>query len=189
MKIQKGNVASVTASYQLGRMIAMNEKHFNERNFIKQLKSLEKTHLFIVIYSIRKIVAELIDEMSGDVKQRLKAVSSKFTIFQFLLIGPLTSLTIFIRICDSEFDIYEELTELVPMHVIETNQRIFEKFEQVLHVYCTLSYLSTDSTVIIAGRYSAIAAKWQTKIKKTNQIHHLLIFTVLFNSKIRVQRF
>ena len=84
-KIQKGNVASVTASYELSQMIAVSGKSYSKGDFIKQclvktaeIVCPEKTHLFKDISLTRNTVAERIDEMSGDLKQQLKAASSRF---------------------------------------------------------------------------------------------------------------
>ncbi|KAL7641258.1 UNVERIFIED_CONTAM: hypothetical protein RMT77_008396 [Armadillidium vulgare] len=46
-KIEKRNEASITASYEFSRMIAMNGKSYSEGDFVKQLKLCpEKAHLF-----------------------------------------------------------------------------------------------------------------------------------------------
>ena len=70
-KSQKGNVASVTTSYELSRMIATNGKFYTEGEFVKQclVKTIEivcpeKAHLFKNISLTRNAVAERIDEMS-----------------------------------------------------------------------------------------------------------------------------
>jgi hypothetical protein len=80
-KIEKGNVASVTASYELSRMIAMSGKSYSE-DFVKQclvktaqIECPEKVHLFKDILLTRNTVAERIDEMSDNLKQQLKAAS------------------------------------------------------------------------------------------------------------------
>ena len=84
-------------------------------------------------------VVKQINEMSGDLKQQLKAVLSRFEHFASAIsktvdITELLQLAVFIRACDCEFNIYEELIELVPMHDT-TRQDIFEKVKQVLHGY------------------------------------------------------
>ena len=59
--------------------------------------------------------------MAHDLKQQLKAASSKFEHFSIAIdetvdITGIAQLAVFIRACDSEFNIYEELIELIPMH-------------------------------------------------------------------------
>ncbi|KFD54686.1 hypothetical protein M513_04386 [Trichuris suis] len=143
-KIEKANVASVTASYELSRMIAMSAKSYSEGDFIKQclLKTAqilcpEKTDLFRDISLSRNTIAERIDEMAGDLKQQLNATSSRFEHFSIAIdetvdITGIAQLAVFIRACDNEFNIYEELIELIPMHDTTTSQDIFDKVEQVL---------------------------------------------------------
>jgi len=66
-------------------MIAVSGKSYSKGDFIKQclvktaeIVCPEKTHLFKDISLTRNTVAERIDEMSGDLKQQLKAASSRF---------------------------------------------------------------------------------------------------------------
>ncbi|XP_077137809.1 general transcription factor II-I repeat domain-containing protein 2-like [Ranitomeya variabilis] len=146
-KIQKGTVASVSASYKLSKMIAVNGKSYSEVDFIKQclvktaeIVCPEKAQLFKDISLTRNTVAERIDEMSVDVKQQLKAVSSRFEHFSIAIdesvdVSGIAQLAIFIRACDSEFKICEELLELVPMYDTTTSENIFEKVDQVLFEY------------------------------------------------------
>ncbi|KFD60685.1 hypothetical protein M514_10614 [Trichuris suis] len=146
-KIEKANVASVTASYELSRMIAMSGKSYSEGDFVKQylLKMAqilcpEKTDLFRDISLSRNTIAERIDEMAGDLKQQLKATSSRFEHFSIAIdetvdITGIAQLAVFIRACDNEFNIYEELIKLIPMHDTATSQDIFDKVEQVLQDY------------------------------------------------------
>jgi hypothetical protein len=138
-KIEKGNVASVTASYELSRMIAMSGKSYSEGDFVNQclvktaqIVCPEKAHLFKDISLTRNTVAERTDEMSCDLKQQLKAASSRFEHFSIAIdetvdITGIAQLVVFIRAWDSVFNIYEELIELIPMHDTTTSQDIFEK--------------------------------------------------------------
>ena len=180
-KIQKRNVASVTACYELSRMIATNGKAYTEGDFIKQclvktaeIMCPEKVHLFKDISLTRNTVVERIDDMSSDLKQQLKAELLKFEHFSLAIdetidITGIAKLAIFIRACDNEFNIYEELIELIPMHDTTTNQDIFVKVEQVLHEYALYlskhACLSTDGAGNMVGRHNGVAAKLQTKMR------------------------
>ena len=182
-KIEKENVASVTASYELSRMIAMSGKSYSE-DFVKQclVKTVqivcpEKAHLFQGISLTRNTGAERIDEMSGDLKQQLKAASSRFEHFSIAIdetvdITGIAQLAVFIRASDSEFNTYEELIELIPMHDTTTSQDIFEKLEQVRHDYgldwSKLACLSTDSAANMVGRHNGVAAMLRTKIENSH---------------------
>lgn len=181
-KSHKRNVASVIASYELSRMIASNGKSYTEGDFVKQclvktaeIVCPEKVHLFKEVSLTRNTVAERIDEMSSDLKQQLKSESFRFEHFSIAIdetvdITGIAQLAVFIRACDNEFNIYEELMELIPMHDTTTSQDIFEKVEQVLHEYdldlSKLVCLSTDGAANMVGRHNGVGAKLQAKIKK-----------------------
>ena len=70
--------------------------------------------------------------MSDDLKQQLKAVSSRCDCFSTAInatfdITGVAQLAVFIRVCDSEFNIDEEQIELIPMQDTATSQEVFEK--------------------------------------------------------------
>jgi hypothetical protein len=103
--------------------------------------------------------------MLGDLKKQLKAASSRFEHFSIAIdetvdVTEIAQLAVFIRACDSEFNIYEEL---IPMHDTTTSQEIFEKVEQVRHDYgldwSKLACLSTDGATNMFGRHNGVAAK------------------------------
>ena len=90
-----------------------------------------KAHLFKDISLTRNTVAERIDDMSSDLKQMLKTESFKFEHFSLAIdetvdITGIAQLAVFIRTCDNEFNIYEELIELIPIHDTTTSQDLFE---------------------------------------------------------------
>ena len=125
--------------------------------------------------SLTKItVAEQIDEMSSDLKQESKGESLRFehltiAIDEIVDITGIAQLAVFIKACDNEFSIYEEVIELIFMHDTTTCQNIFGKVEQVLHEYdfylSKLVCLSTDGATNMVGRHNGVVAKLQAKIK------------------------
>nr|XP_045593661.1 general transcription factor II-I repeat domain-containing protein 2A-like [Procambarus clarkii] len=183
-KIEKGNVTSVTGSYELRRMIALSGKSYSEGDFVKQclgktaqIVCAEKAHLLKDISLTRITGAEWIDIMSGDLNQQLRAASSKFEHFSVAIDEPvdikgITQLAVFMRACDSELNIYEELLELFPMHDLTTSLDIFEKVEQVLHGYgldlSKLACLCTNDAANIVGRPNGVAAKLLMQIETSH---------------------
>lgn len=181
MKIQKENVASVTASYELSRMIVTNAKSYTEGDFVKQclvktaeIVCPEKAHLFKDISLTRNTVVEWIDEMSSDLKQQMKSESSKFEHFSIAIdetidMSGIAQLVIFMKACDNKLNIYEELVDLIPMHDTTASQDIFEKIEQIFDEYnfnlSRLVCLSTDGAANTIGRHNGVVAKLQAKIK------------------------
>ena len=84
-------------------------------------------------------------------------------------ITGIVQLVVFIRPCDNEFNIYEELIELIPIHDTTTSQDVFVKVKQVLHEYALylskFACLSTDGAGNMVGRHNGVAAKLQTKMR------------------------
>ena len=83
----------------------------------------------------------------------MKGESLRFEKFSIAIdetvdITEIAQIAVFIRACVNEFNIYEEVIELIPMHYATTSQDIIEKVEQVLHEYdidlSKLIFLSTD---------------------------------------------
>ncbi|KFD50505.1 hypothetical protein M513_08573 [Trichuris suis] len=115
--------------------------------------------------------------MAGDLKQQLKATSSRFEHFSIAIdetvdITGIAQLAVFIRACDNEFNIYEELIELIPMHDTTTSQDIFDRVEQVLQDYgldlSKLACLATDGAANMIGRHNGVAAMLRTKIENSH---------------------
>ena len=178
---QKGNATSVTASYELSRMIATNGKSYTEGDFIRQclvkmvkIACQEKAHLFKDISLTRHTVAERIDEIPNDLKQQLKGESLRFehfsiAIYETVDITGIAQIAEFIRACANESNIYEEVIELIHVHDTTTSQDIFEKVEQVLQEHdfdlCKLICLSTDGAANMASRHNGVVAMLQAKTK------------------------
>lgn len=125
MKIQKQNVAFLAVTYEFSQMIALSGKSYSKGDFIKQcpvkmveIVCTEKVRLFKDILLTRNTVVEQVVEMSACLKQHLKAVS----MFEHvsIIINETVDITeqfaIFLRAWNSEFNIYEELIELVPIY-------------------------------------------------------------------------
>lgn len=112
--------------------------------------------------------------MSGDLKQQLKVVSSRFehfsiAIYETVDITGIAQLTIFIRDYDSEFNIYEELIELVPMHEqhARTSLREMNRFcMSIVLIWVNLHayLLKATYTVNMVGKHNSFAAKLQRKL-------------------------
>ena len=140
VRIQKGSVAIVTASYELNQMIAKSGKPCSDGDFIKNciLKTAEtvcpdKAQIFNDISLIKSTVAERIDEKSDDLKHQMKTMSSKFEHFSLAIdetcnITGIAQLAVFIRACD--FNIFEEIVELIPIrdHIFDQNKQLSQDY-------------------------------------------------------------
>lgn len=131
-KIQKGNVASVTASYELSQMIVINGKSYTEGDFIKQyfakmaeIVCPEKACLFKNISLTRNICwTEHTQWFEATLKSRIIKIWT-LAIDETIDITGITQLAVFIRDGDNKFNIYEELITLIPMPDTTTSQNIF----------------------------------------------------------------
>ena len=107
-------------------------------------------------------------------------------------ITGIAQLAFFITACDNEFNIYEEMIELLPMHDTSTSQDIFEKGEQVLHEYdfdlSKLVCLSTIGAVNMVGRRNGVVAKLNAKIRNLHQDSSFTHLYCTIDKKIYVQR-
>ena len=106
--------------------------------FVKAAKYVcpEKTSLFKDISLTRNTVAERIEDMSLDLNQQLKDVSTRFNHFSITIdesvdIRGIAQFAVSNGACDSDFNIIEELIALIPMHDTTTSQEIFEKVERL----------------------------------------------------------
>ncbi|XP_029654859.1 general transcription factor II-I repeat domain-containing protein 2-like [Octopus sinensis] len=173
------STALVTGSYEISRMLAVNGKSYSDGDFIKQC--LVKTaniicpddaHLFKDISLTRNTVAEHINEMALNLKHQLKSDLLKFEYFSIAIdetvdIVGIAQLAIFFRACDSDFNIYEEFLELVPMHDTTTSKDIFIKLLQILFEYGfdlkKLVCLCTDGAPNMVGRLLALPLNFELK--------------------------
>ena len=146
VRIQKGSVATVTASNELSQMIAKSGKPYSDGDFNKKctLKTAEtvcpdKAQLFKDISLTRNTVAERIDEMSDDLKHQMKTMSSKFEHFSLAIdetcgITGIAQLAVSIRVCDRDVNIYKELLELIPMYDTTTSDHIFDQISNFYRI-------------------------------------------------------
>ena len=87
-KFYKSNVATFTASYELSQITAASGKPYTDSAFIKNFlvktaKTLcpDKVQLFKDVELTRNTVADRIDEMFANLKNQIRAASTKFKHF------------------------------------------------------------------------------------------------------------
>lgn len=162
MKIQKQNVTSVTTndSHEWG---ILQWRRFHKAMPCKNgWNCISRENTLIPGYFINQELCCWTDWWNvGDLKQQLNAVSLRFEHFSIAIdetigITGIVQLAIYIRACDSEFNIHEELIELVPLHDTTTIQYIFERVEQILHEY------SFDLSKLVLIYWRCCAYGWQT---------------------------
>lgn len=175
--------SAVKASYALSHLIASKSKPFLEGDFIKQclvtaaeIMCPEKIKAFKDIALTRNTVAERIVDMAGDLREQLK---KKFAELEYFSIAvdestdtkDIAQLAVFIRACDVNLQVTEELLELVPLHDTTTSSVIFESIVKLLSDYNLpfekLVCVATDGAPAMVGKNNGVAAKLLTKVKDT----------------------
>ncbi|XP_075455099.1 general transcription factor II-I repeat domain-containing protein 2-like [Ascaphus truei] len=185
-KVLQESEAALHASYVLSELIAKHSKPFTEGDFIKEclIKAAEivcpgSVKAFQVISLSRNTVTDLVSNVSD----QIKAKSSHFEAFSIACdentdIGGVAQLAVFLRACDTDFNIFEELLELVPMRDTTTGQDIFNCVYELLQKYnlpvknnfCSYRWSSFNDRK--NQPFRGITAKKQSDIYDGSKIHH-----------------
>lgn len=190
-KIPQQSEAAVHASYVLSELIAKHSKPFSEGDFIKEclIKAAEivcpgSVTAFQAIPLSRNTVAERVTDLADNLSIQIKAKSPTFEAFSIACdestdIGGVAQLAVFFRACDTEFNIFEELLELVPMHNTCTGQDIFNCVFETLKKYnlplSKLTSVATDGAPSMTGKNNGFVTLLQKKQSETfdkSKIHH-----------------
>ncbi|UYV74832.1 hypothetical protein LAZ67_12001195 [Cordylochernes scorpioides] len=180
-KVSQESEAAVHASYVLSEMIAKHSKPFTEGDFIKEclIKAAEivcpgSVKTFQAISLSRNTVVERVTDMARNLNDQIKEKSSCFEAFSIACdestdIGGVAQLAVFFfRACDTDFNIFEELLELVPMHGTTTGEDIFNCVYDLLQKYnlpqSKLTSVATDGAPSMTGKtYGFVALRWQVR--------------------------
>ncbi|UYV84543.1 hypothetical protein LAZ67_X002574, partial [Cordylochernes scorpioides] len=191
-KVSQESEAAVHASYVLSEMIAKHSKHFTEGDFIKEclIKAAEivrpgSVKTFQAISLTRNTVVERVTDMAKNLNDQIIEKSSCFEAFSIACdqstdIGGVAQLAVFFfRACDTDFNIFEELLELVPMHGTTTGEDIFNCVYDLLQKYnlpqSKLTSVATDGAPSMTGKtngFVALLGKKLSEISDGSNIHH-----------------
>ncbi|XP_045442552.1 general transcription factor II-I repeat domain-containing protein 2-like [Pipistrellus kuhlii] len=189
-KVSQESEAAVHASYVLSELIAKHSKPFTEGGFIKEclIKAAEiicpgNVKSFQRISLSRNTVAERVTDLADNLSIQIKEKSSSFEAFSIACdestdIGGVAQLAVFLRACDTDFNIFEELLELVPMHNTSTGQDIFNCVCKLLQKYnlplSKLTSVATDGAPSMTGNngFVELLQKQQSEIYDGSKIHH-----------------
>ncbi|CAI6350830.1 unnamed protein product [Macrosiphum euphorbiae] len=188
-KIPQENEAAVKVSYVLSELIAKHSKPFTEGDFIKTclIKTAEiicpgNLKAFQNISLTRNTVAERITELACNLSNQIKIKIPTFEYFSIACdestdIGGTAQLAVFFRACDMEFNIFEELLEIIPMFDTTTGEDVFVSVVELLKKYdLPLEKLSSDFYSFVPTRYVEIrrfASKIISMFSSTYQCEQL----------------
>ncbi|UYV79854.1 hypothetical protein LAZ67_18000920 [Cordylochernes scorpioides] len=175
-KVSQESEAVVHASYVLSEMIAKHSKPFTEGDFIKEclIKAAEivcpgSVKTFQAISLSRNTVVERVTDMARNLNDKIKEKSSCFEAFSIACDET----------CDTDFNIFEELLELVPMHGTTTGEDIFNCVYDLLQKYnlpqSKLTSVATDGAPSMTGKtngFVALLRKKLSEISDGSNLHH-----------------
>ncbi|UYV82425.1 hypothetical protein LAZ67_21002056 [Cordylochernes scorpioides] len=175
-KVSQESEAAVHASYVLSEMIDKHSKPFTEGDFIKEclIKAAEivcpgSVKTFQAISLSRNTVVERVTDMARNLNDQIKEKSSCFEAFSIACDET----------CDTDFNIFEELLELVPMHGTTTGEDIFNCVYDLLQKYnlpqSKLTSVATDGAPSMTGKtngFVALLRKTLSGISDGSNIHH-----------------
>ncbi|UYV79240.1 hypothetical protein LAZ67_17001706 [Cordylochernes scorpioides] len=166
--ISQESEAAVHPSYFLSEMITKHSKPFTEGDFIKEclIKAEEivcpgSVKTFQAISLSRNTVVERVTDMARNSNDQIKEKSSCFEAFS-IACNESTA-------CDTDFNIFEELLELVPMHGTTTGEYIFNCVYDLLQKYNSpqskLTSVATDGAPSMTGKTNGFVALLRKKTK------------------------
>ncbi|XP_066239740.1 general transcription factor II-I repeat domain-containing protein 2-like [Saccopteryx leptura] len=140
-RVNTASEDSVKVSFVVSEMIAKASRPFTEGQFVKEcmIKACEiicpeKKMLFEGISLSANTVASRITESADDVQQQLIAAAKNFEAYSIALdestgVTDTTYCAVFIRGVDANFNVFEELLDMLPMTGMTNGQDIFQELE------------------------------------------------------------
>ncbi|XP_067132665.1 general transcription factor II-I repeat domain-containing protein 2-like [Centruroides vittatus] len=190
-KSVEDNTAAVKVSYILLNLIASRSKAFTiEGKFIGEclIKAVEVLHpeqikKFKSVSLSRNTVASRVDEIADNLRNQHNSRISTFQAYSIAIdestdIRNIAQLVGFIRRCDVNLKISEELLEIIPMHNTTTGADIFVALMEVLKKYKLplekLVCLATDGAPIMIGITKRVVASLKETCKQhgNNNFEH-----------------
>lgn len=176
------NAAAMTVSYHVALKIAKTARTFRDAEFVKECFVAAATILcpanvpvFETVPLSRRTVCRRIEEMANDVEAQLRNRIKDLVFFSLALdestdVCDVAQLAVFLRGVDAQFNVIEELLDLVPMHYTTTANDIFSSLENVIEKYDLrwekLSSIATDGAPAMVGHKSGVVALVRQKLKE-----------------------
>lgn len=190
--VKRDNEAVVKASYVIAELIAKNSKCFSESEFVKEclVKTAEvvcpdKVQIFKNISLSRNTVAERVDDIATNLSEQLLAKVKSFTAFSIAVdesadVSGVAQLAVFIRACDTDLIITEELLDIISLKNTTTGEDIFNEVYGLLEKYnlplSKLVCVATDGAPSMTGKQNGFVAKLMAKQKEvcpSSKFHHI----------------
>jgi hypothetical protein len=143
----KTNEAAVQASFIISQIIAKKSKPFTDGEYMKEcvMKAAEilcpkKQQLFKNISLSAKTVAKCVNDLAGDIQCQLKEKCKNFVAYSIAIdestdVKDIAQLVVFVRGVNEDFELVEELLELVPMKGKTVADEIFSQLVTLLNEF------------------------------------------------------
>ncbi|XP_015436740.1 PREDICTED: general transcription factor II-I repeat domain-containing protein 2-like [Dufourea novaeangliae] len=181
-KCVEDNTAAVKVSYMLSHLIASRSKPFTKGEFISEclIKAAEvlcpaQIKKFKSVSLSRNTVASRIDEIAENLRNQHNTTISTFQAYSIAIdestdVRNIAQLAVFIRGCDVNLKISEELLEIITMHNTTTGADIFDALMEVLKKYKLplekFVRLVTDGAPTMTGITKGVVARLKETCKQ-----------------------
>ena len=181
------NELIVKASYIISEKIAKASKPFSEVEFLKDCMIAaadticpKMRNTFANLSLSRRTVTERCEEIANNLSLQLYKKSEEFVVFSLALdesvdITDVSQLAIFIRGVNDNFEVTEELLDLVPLHSTTKAEDIFSGLKSAIEKsqvnWEKLVSVTTDGAPAMIGEKNGLKMLIQNKMKehKSNQ--------------------
>ncbi|KAM3936090.1 general transcription factor II-I repeat domain-containing protein 2B-like [Leptodactylus fuscus] len=173
---------SMKASFVVSEMMAKASRPFTEGQFVKEcmIKACEiicpeKKMLFEGISLSANTVASRITESADDVQQQLIAAAKNFEAYSIALdkstgVTDTVYCAVFIRGVDANFNVFEELLDMLPMKGTTTGQDIFQELEACIDrcglPWDTLVSVATDGAPAMCSQKAGVVGLLKDKLNR-----------------------
>lgn len=190
------------ASYKVAFLIAKKNKYFNEGEFVKKCI----TEICDCIFSDKPAIKEAfekiplskssmtrrIKEISLDIENSLQLACKNCKFFSLCLdesndLLDIKQLVIFIRGVNEDFEIFEEMLDLVPLDTNSESDTIFEKILEVFHKFDIdlnkIISITVDGARNLSGVKNGLVVKMNQFLKANNIDREIITFHCIIHQE------
>ena len=176
---------AVRASFALSEKIAQSSRPFTEGTFIKEclltacdILCPEKKKFFESISLSANTVASRITELASNSYQQLTAAAQNFETFSLALdestgVTDVSYCAVFIRGVDKDFNVTEELLDLLPLKGTCTGQNVFNELEMCIERagldWSKPVAVATDGAPAMCSERVGLVGLLKNKVKKLGE--------------------
>lgn len=194
-KHKNENEAAVRASYKISQELAKSGKPFTDGELIKKCIQMaveelcpEKHQLFETISLSARTVSRRVQDLSTDVDRQLKDAVNKFEWFSLALdestdVTDSAQVLMFVRGVNKDFEVTEELLDVLTMESTCTGNDIFNKVIESLNKFDLdlkkLKCVSTDGGKNMSGHKTGLIGNFYNAIEQAGGKRPLVFHCII----------